>query len=221
MRKIRGAKLGAGKFFHFLTLLSIVLGFSFLSFSAKTSFHHERVLSARDDRKDNVPWPWGKEIEFPWREAPGVYSIFLDEQPIYLRLNVVSSEPSEQPSCKTQLKPGGGPSYVAIQLVDVATCSPIGVARGFKVGHLIRAQFVNQLDNEVYTISLHAFDESIAKMSGVYTNLKDMVMVASVELLKQSALGEAKTPTMTSPLVRVANASEPCSLIQKKLEKGL
>lgn len=198
-----------------LALIGLILGVSFLSISAKTNTY-ENPMDI-EYRKDNVPWPWGKEIDFPWREAPGVYSILLEERKVFLSLNVVAGD-AEPFSSFERAKPR--PSYVKIHLTDAATCMTMGIGRGFKVGHLIRAQFVNQFDNEVYTISLHTFDEAVAKMSGVFTNSKDMVMVASVGLLKQNPQGP-KIPMMTSPLIRVANPSESCELIQKKLEKGL
>jgi hypothetical protein len=217
---IKLSKSAREKVIRFFTLLGIVFSFSFLSFSGKTASNpNPSQFQILDYRKDNVPWPWGKEIEFPWREAPGVYSIRLNEQQVFLTLNVVAGDSSAGPACTDYSTPS--PSYVAIKLVDATTCASIGFARGFKVGHLIRAQFVNQFDNEVYTLSLHTFDESIAKMSGVFTNSKDMVMVASVELLKQEGPSETGNTTMTSPLIRIASPSGSCNLVQKKLKNGL
>ncbi len=195
---------------RYMAMVMIFLCASLFSFYAQTS-----TPSLVDYRKDNVPWPWGKEIEFPWREAQGTYSVDLNGEKIYISLRILRTNAAPDARSHEQMMT----LFVNIRLVNSETCQLIGIGRGFKKGNLIRAQFVNQLNNEVYVMSLHTFNEEVAKMSGVYTNRKDMVMVASVGLLRETPSADPRQ-MMTSPMIRVANVSDSCEMIQKKATKN-
>lgn len=202
---------------RYLSMVMLFLCVSFLSFYARSGTGFIALETPdMEYRKDNVPWPWGKEIEFPWREAHGTYSMDINGQRIYISLRVIHPETLSN----TAYYDKKTPLFVSIRLFDSVTCKTLATGRGFKSGHLVRAQFVNLVDNEVYVMSLHTFNEEVAKMSGVYTNRKDMVMVASVGLLKQAPTGDPRQ-MMTSALIRVADASASCEFIQKKLQKDL
>lgn len=195
-----------------LLLLVIPLSILLLTHQVRSQeYIHFQNISANQAvedaffRKDNVPWPWGLEIDFPWRDAQGTYSIDLNGQLINISLRVIQPLSSGSGGEMTS-----SASFLSIQLIDVGSCKTIGVGRGFQTGNLIRAQFVNQFDNQTYLISLHTFDGKFAKLAGMTEENSERVMVASIGLLQRFPSPDPRK-MFNSAMTRISRDPNLCS----------
>lgn len=191
------------KFKKAITVLFIFIVLPAVAITAAFAESHPTSPSENIFRKDNFPWPWGMEIAFPWREAQGIYLIDLNGSPVTMVLSVMGTYDQSHP------RPNDPSLFLNIELLDKATCQIIGTGRGFQKGNLIRAQFVSKVDQEAYVMSIHTFNADVVKMSGFYTNRKDMVMVASVGLLRKFPNADPRQ-MWNSAMVRLSYLEDNC-----------
>lgn len=111
---------------------------------------------------DTHPWPWGFEVQFPWDHIQGIWKVEKGSRTYYFSFKRILTK------------------RILIHQFDVATCKVVGTGQGYERDRTVRSQIRNNMTNEVYNLTLAAFNED-----GLPANENDVatpyyVMVARI-----------------------------------------
>lgn len=108
-------------------------------------------------RDDTIPWPWGKELPFPWTFAQGVWLVEYKDFSTYFSFRVVRS--------------AGGLNQLEVTQIDPTTCEQTSAGVGVEQDRLVRAQMQSRYGH-TYRILLRSFDEKQVAASQVEVGAK-------------------------------------------------
>lgn len=121
-------------------ILMVVMGWSQAS-QAVSSCRHESTITGGDDN----PWPWGKEIIFPWLSIQGVW---VPTEGDCNSLFVFRTR-----STQTQNR------VIHIMQYDPTTCEKLAWGAGIESDRIVRASMVTK-DGKSFDVTVRAFDET-------------------------------------------------------------
>jgi hypothetical protein len=112
------------------------------------SFAHGWDLCKQDadfTTNDWRPWPWGQEIQIPWRNLQGVWETSGGECENLFLFKVKTNQ--------------NGEKLVQIVQYDPMTCLTVAQGLGYESGRYINAQMVRQ--GRSYNLTIHAFNGAV------------------------------------------------------------
>lgn len=118
-----------------------------------------------------VPWPWGLEAPFPWKDIQGTWRVEDDNFVTYFSLKVVREKTSK------------GRQLVVRQMDADGNCKIIATGVGYEAENIIRAQMTGK--SGPFRVSLRAFDTEDSPIPPKKSKfVMDQVMVLSVTNLE-------------------------------------
>jgi hypothetical protein len=91
------------------------------------------------------PWPWGQEIQIPWRGLQGVWETSGGECENLFLFKVKSNQ--------------NGEKLVQIVQYDPQSCRIVAQGLGYESGRYVNAQMVRQ--GQTYNLTIHAFNGTV------------------------------------------------------------
>lgn len=118
--------------------------------------------------RDWVPWPFGRELEFPWGDIQGLWKAQGEGFATYFSLRVTVEKEA-------------GVRILKIKQLDVATCRTVSTGVGIEQDSIVRAQMTAK-EGRTFRVSFRAFDLEDSPeplLPGMFRKT-DNVMVLSV-----------------------------------------
>ena len=168
-------------------LLSVCIGLT------AAAYNYEPLARGGGDD----PWPWGQEIEFPWKGTSGVWKTTQDGVTTYFKFKVKKKRSTQK-------------NFLEIEQFDPETCVTLAKGSGVENAKAITAHMIGP--NGTYRLRIVAFEDENSPAQEQSKILKpDAVMVMSIsEKLK----GEETVSDMELEKVQSLTAYK-CSATKK------
>lgn len=115
-------------------LLSVCIGF------AAAAYSYEPLMRGGGDD----PWPWGQEIEFPWKGTSGVWKTTQDGVTTYFKFKVKKKRSTQK-------------NFLEIEQFDPESCVTLAKGSGVENSKAITAHMIGP--NGTYRLRIVAFEE--------------------------------------------------------------
>lgn len=98
------------------------------------------------------PWPWNKELKFPWVKLQGTWETSSDDCSALFHFDVAPANPNT------------GERFIKIMQINPATCAVVAKGVGQESGRVVKALMVG--NNKKFELTIRAFSEEDVRTSG-------------------------------------------------------
>jgi hypothetical protein len=145
----------------FTMIVLVVMAWGQVGHTAGASCRYDSTITGGDDN----PWPWGKEVVFPWLSIQGVWVPSEGDCSSLFIFRTKNSQTENR--------------VIHIMQYDPSTCEKLAWGAGVETEKVVRASMVTK-DGKSFDLTVRAFDENSISGMLTLTPMKRNVVLMSM-----------------------------------------